>query len=299
MTRISGFVIPINKIVCYGEPKFLEGVAEEAGFVAGMWVAAGSKEGKVIRGQPGLGAKGFVSYASSYVAVESSTDKNQSQRPRGLRLPFGNGAIISVLFGANFGLSVPVAPGVAIFESCALAGWTDGTLLPGKPCAGGVTVSIPFTKSTDEMPTNFTIPAGIKVADARIKVTTNVSGGTISAGILSTEAGGDADGFLKTASAAAAGTIQPIVLDTTAANLTKGALLGTVIKSADSTAVYASIAIKFTGDGTAKTVSYTTSNHAIAGYIELDIIGLEIIGKAMFPLPADDEQQWMVAEASV
>lgn len=302
MVVISGFVLPTNKIVIYGEPKRIEKTAEEAGIVAGMYVSPGSSEGTCVRGQPGKGASGFCSYEASYHGTESATDYYGDMRPRGLRQAFGDGAYIATLIGGGFGLAVPVTPGVEIPENAPLAGYTNGTLLPGliSPGQNGLTIRIPFTKSTTEVATPFTIPANVTVLDARVVVETNVAASTIDIGILSTEVGGDADGFLDGVSCATAGTIRPIGSGgTTLGAITKGALISDIVKSGDTTAKFYTIDKPFVGDGVAKTVSYTTSDHAIAGFIELDIGGVEIIGKTEFVLPADDAQQWVVCRSYI
>lgn len=293
---INGWILPTNKTVSRGEFALQEMISEGE-VTAGQWLSAGTAVGKCKAGDPGEPAIGFACYEESYVAKGSLTDFNQVQRPRGLRLPFATGSKIAILFEGGFDLPIPTAAYVTQETGDALAGWTDGTVLPGKPCAGGVTVKIPFTKSTSELSTGFVIPAGIKISDARVRVTTGVADATIDVGILSTEAGGDADGILDGVSCATAGIVQPIISDTTVTDLTKGALISTVLKSNDTTPVFFALPTGFIGDGTAKTVSYTTSNHAITGFIELDITGVEIIAKAEYPLAKAATTQWAVARS--
>ena len=105
------------------------------------------------------------------------------------------------------------------------------------------------------------------VRDCIIKVDTAVAGATIDVGTYST-ADGDADGFLDGERCSVAGLVEHNNVDDTAANNTLGALLvETDIKSADSPALYASIPTGYLVPDGGKEVTYTTTNHDVAGEI--------------------------------
>lgn len=129
------------------------------------------------------------------------------------------------------------------------------------------TMVIPFEKKTSEFDTGYNLPEGAVVLDAFVDVDTEVASSTIDVGILSSESGGDANGFIDGMSCATAGKIAPITSNTTSENITKGLLLGTIHKSADGTPLYGIIPKLWIGDGTATSISYTTSDHDIDGYI--------------------------------
>jgi hypothetical protein len=131
------------------------------------------------------------------------------------------------------------------------------------------TMSIPFEKKTSEFDSGYDLPTGAVITDIVVEVTTNVAASTIDVGILSTEASGDANGFIDGLSCATAGTIATINANTTTGNVTRGELISTKIKSADATPIYAAIPKTWVCDGTSKSVSYTTSDHNIEGYIHI------------------------------
>ena len=128
---------------------------------------------------------------------------------------------------------------------------------------------IPFVKQTSEFDTTWDLPDNALVMSVFPEVTTALASGTIDIGILSSEANGDADGFIDGASCATAGYVKPISVHATEASLTVGLLSGTHVKSADGTPLYAAIAQHYQCDGTAKSISYTTSDHVIAGNIHI------------------------------
>lgn len=130
-------------------------------------------------------------------------------------------------------------------------------------------MKIPFVKSTSERDTGVDLPNNALVHDVFVEVTTAVSGATINVGLLSSETGGVSDGFLKGASCSSAGVVFPVLTSTTSGGQTLGSYLkATEIKSADTTAIYLAVRkIHYAGSVTAKRVSYTTSDHTIAGNI--------------------------------
>lgn len=148
-------------------------------------------------------------------------------------------------------------------------GWVeiDTTSQPGN---GVEILKVPFVKKTSEFDSGYDLPANALVLDAFIYVT-DAASGTIDVGLLSSESGGDADGFLDGIDTTTGGLVYPTIQNTTAATSnTVGAFLAAHrgIKSADTSAVYASVKKPFlTSSVTAKSISYTTADAAISGDI--------------------------------
>jgi hypothetical protein len=171
-----------------------------------------------------------------------------------------------VLYGGGFGVVGSLTPNVAVQMGDNLAPWTNGELIPVEMTPWGWGIKIPFTKNTSEADTGVDIPAGYKIINACARVTTAAGSATLDVGLGNgTEAGFDADGLIDGLSCAATGLPAHIVADTTAGNITLGVLVNTIIKSADSTAIYFAQNEPIKADGTLTSVSYTTSSHTIAG----------------------------------
>lgn len=164
-----------------------------------------------------------------------------------------------------------------------VAGWTDGTLIgPVLAATGGVVIGIPFTKSTAEVSTSIVLPAGLMVGTPWIDVSTAVAGSSIEVGlaeVTGAEAGGDGDGFLDGISCAATGPVYPSL---TTATPTLGALLVEDVLADAATPSVPFVSPKMhKTDGVAKTVTYKTSNHTVAGKIWIPLYGpgLKIVGQ--------------------
>jgi len=282
MVVVSGFMKPTNKVIVMGKPEIQEYQAEEAGFVPGMTVMTGTTQDECKIGSFTGGIIGFCGYEQSYQGGNDSTSIYTKNRPEGLTAAYADNAKIPVLFGGNFVLLTKMYAGSAAIKGDDLAAFAGGRLVAGKMTKDGFAVRLPFTKSTTEVSTGFVLPAGAIVNDVFIEVSTAVAESTIDIGILSTENGGDADGFVDGESCAATGRVQHVNGSATAENNTLGALLVVAdIKDATSPANYYSVPKQHIGDGVAKTITYTTSNHTIAGNIFVVIDGLQIVAKAV------------------
>lgn len=128
---------------------------------------------------------------------------------------------------------------------------------------------IPFTKSTTERDTGWRLPNGAIVWYVFVEVTASASSSSISVGLKSSESGGNASGFLSSLPCTSTGFVFPSQTSTSSGGQSLGSYLrGTEIKSADTTAIYFVPLKPFASSSvTAKTVTYTTSNHDIAGRI--------------------------------
>ena len=143
-----------------------------------------------------------------------------------------------------------------------------------------VQMVIPFaiqdTAAATETNTGFNLPtnAVVQPYGAGIEVTTLESGKTIQVGILSSQSGGSASGFINAVSLAAAATVLAAFSNTsgTLNGNTFGAFLASYGAGAPGTG-YAFLS-QYVCNGTAKTISYTLSSGTAAaqGFILLNYV---------------------------
>lgn len=288
MVVVSGFVKPTNKVIVMGKPELQEYTAEEAGITPGMVIMSGTTQDlcKIYTVGAGKGALGFAGYEQSYQGGADVNSIYTRNRPEGLTAAYANAAKIPVLFMSNMVLLSKMAPGSAAVKGDLLAAYTGGLLVAGQLTRDGFAVRVPFVENTTETATGLIIPAGAVINDVFINVGTNAAGSSIDVGLLETgddaEVGGDADGFLDGESCAATGRVQHVQFNTDATKNTLGAYLTAGdIKSGDSSALFYSVPKQHVGDGVAKTLTYTTSNHAVAGDIFVVFDNIEVVGKAV------------------
>jgi len=277
-----GFKKPDNKFICYGPNVILiqEEKAEAATIKPGLVVMKGTNDDDIVVCDGVTSAPiGFAGYEQSFLGSTSTT----SNRPADVNSAYATGAKVPVLGGGGFVGVGTLAAGVAVKKGDLLASWSGGTVVPVVPMLGGLGVKVPYAKSTAEKDTGIDLPAGLVVTDVVVQSITAVASATIDIGISSGEVGGDADGFVVGESIAATGFIKHVNGSTTASNNTIGDLLVNVdIKSADASALYFSLPKFYVCDGTAESVTYTTTDHAVAGnfYIVAFAPGFEVVGIA-------------------
>lgn len=277
----SGFKKPDNKFICYGPNVILvqEHKAETDNIKPGLLVMNGSVDGKVKVCDGVTSAPiGFAGYEQSFLGAPSVV----SNRPENVDEAYATDAYVPVLGGGGFVGVGALAAGVAVKKGDLLASWSDGTVVPVANLPGGLGVKIPFVKNASEYDTGVDIPGGMIVSDVLVQVVTKVSSSTIDIGTLST-ASGDADGFVDGESCASAGFVVHNNVDGTIGNITRGALLTEVqIKDANTSALYYNVPCNYVVGSSAVSVSYTTSNHDVAGnfYIICHAPGFEVVGVA-------------------
>jgi hypothetical protein len=282
MVAFSGFVHPTNKVIVQGKPEVLDRTAEEAGIKPGMVVMAGTTQDLCKIHDFTKGALGFAGYEQASEPNFDTTNIYGRNKPEGLTAAYASGAKVPVLYLANFVLLAYMYAGSAANKGDMLAAFSGGRLVAGKMTQDGFAVRLPFVKHTAETSTGFVVPSGAVINDVYVEVSTAVASSTIDVGLLSTEVGGNADGFLDGESCAATGRVQHHNGDATAANNTLGAFLTlATIKDATSPANYYAVPKRHVGDGTAKTITYTTSNDTIAGNIFVVFDGLEVVAKSV------------------
>jgi len=256
------FIEPTNKIVVAGSNVDRRGYTTSGtvtNLIPGRLVKKGASDSLIIIGDVDGPNIGWLGYEDAF-----GPDK-----PVNITTAYATAKNCDVLSG----------PGTILVANSETAAVTKGDLL----CAGSdgkvrklypgaiKTMVIPFTNSeAAEADTGYELPAGaVLIGMPFVEVVTNVADATIDVGILSTEASGDADGFLDGVSCATAGKIQAITYDASAVtNITLGALLSSDLVE-DVAAGYGAILKQWVGDGTATTVSYTTNDKAIVGNIHI------------------------------
>lgn len=271
----TGYTTPLNKILMNSSPLFLKQelkIETATGCVPGALVRKGTNDDDVVAGDSTGPVIGWLGYEQCH----------PSFMPDNITSAYAAGAQAPVLSGAGNLLWMPggLAAGTVAAKGDPLLSW-GAKVVPAVQLGGKYAVKIPFAKSTTEKDTGIDLPAGLLITGAMVQVTTGVASSTIDVGISSGEAGGDADGFLDGVSCAATGLVAPIISNTTAASITLGTLLCDVSKSADSPANYIAAPVLYKTDGTAKSITYTTSDHAIAGNILLFVEGpgIELVGR--------------------
>lgn len=254
------FIEPVNKIVVAGSNVDRRGYTTSGtvtNLIPGRLVKKGATDSQIIVGDIDGPNIGWIGYEDAF----------GPDRPANITTAYATAKNCDVISG----------PGTILVANSETAAVTKGDLL----CAGSdgkvrklypgaiKTMVIPFTKSTAEVETDYDLPAGaVIIGMPFIEVTTAVASGTIDVGIESSEANGDADGFLDAVSCAAEGKIQAITWDASAdADNTLGLLISNAQEG--TTNNYARIPKQWVGDGVATSVSYTTSDHDIAGNIHI------------------------------
>lgn len=260
----TGFVAITDRIVQMGSAsvKTLHNVESGTNMYPGRVAQKGSTDYDVVVGTGAqVAPKGFVGYE------DTPTDF----RPANKNTVYTTGQKAMILRGPGFVVDGYLAPNFDVKANEELFSFADGCLAPGQFINGVPAIRIPFVQHATEYDTGIDLPAGVIVQGAVIKVNTNVGGSTIDVGILSSESGGDADGLVDGASCASTGYVVANLVDATAGNITLGALLTEASVVSDGAGATAAIR-KFPGyvtDGTAKSITYTTSAHAVAGDIYL------------------------------
>jgi hypothetical protein len=257
----SGFQPPNNQIVVAGDPTVQELKIETAtNCKPGRFVMRGTNDDDIVvcNGlKPPIGLLGYEQAHPSF-----KPDTRAGLYAANAMAPVLNGDFTAISPGG-------LAAGTVGKKSEVLVSWSDGLAVPGIILGGRVGIKIPFGKSTTEKKTGVKLPAGVVIRDAIIKVDTAVASSTIDVGTDSGDSG-DADGFADGVSCATAGLVMWNDVDGTAANNTRGALLvESDIKTADTTALYLSVGNGYLVPTGGKEVTYTTTDHDVAGEIIL------------------------------
>jgi hypothetical protein len=253
----TGYQTPTHNIVVAGRPQIIDSMKLGAGIYSGNLVAKGTTDVDAVLADGVKPAIGWVGFEQA----------NIHERPDNMTSVWSTGSWAPVMIGKEFVVYANMAAGFKGDKGDKICSFSNGQVAPCEIIEGVVSLKIPFGKSTAELSTGIVLPAGVLVQDCVVRVDTAVAGAAIDVGMLSSEANGDANGLLAQESCVNAGKVAHVTANTTLANLTVGALISTPVKSADASAVYSAVFKNLKTDGVSKTISYTTTNHSIAGYI--------------------------------
>ena len=192
--------------------------------------------------------------------------------------------------GGGFPVRSKLAAGANVTRYQNVANWAAGHVIgPASQGDGGIWLSVPFVKNVSVKDTTIDLPSTMIVKDLLVEVTTEVASGEIDIGLLAGEAGGDEDGFVDGLSCAAAGIFRPKAAltagssETYYASTTRGALLRTFLAGSDAVEDVGTYEEKeHLCDGTAKSLTYTTTDHAIVGNIHILLVhpNFQIVAQA-------------------
>lgn len=267
-----GFVKPENDVIIGESPSRYDlNVEVTTNMIPGRLVIKGTTDFDIIAGTALKPPAGWIGYAQG---------SNSAAKPATRDTAFAADVTAPIHKGGGFPIRANLVTGAKVDRNDHVANWAAGQVIgPVSPGDGGLWLKVPFVKKISEYDTKIELPAGMLVADTLIEITDNVAGSHIDVGIDSGEAGGDADGFVDGQDCATAGMYNPGATLTTGSNETyisaaiRGALLATVVAGTDlATDVGTYKELKHLCDGTAKTVTYTTSDHAITGNIYLLLV---------------------------
>lgn len=289
-----GYQDPIGKITTRGVPRvIIEKHVETATLVhPGKLLMAGTTDWDVVVADgdsPIVGWAGYEHTSVNYRKDNFTTIYTVDDK-------------IAVLRGGKFSIYGWLAPGPEAVQGDMVFSWGLGQVVTGQEIKGLAAVRIPFEKNASETDTELDIPAGVIVHDVFIDVTAAVAGSHIDVGLLAGESGGDLDGFVDGELTTSTGILNHNLVDADASLITIGVLLTEVeIKDATGTPVFYAVQQHHEGDGTAESLAYVTSAHAIAGFIWLLVSGTGVrqVGIAGEAKSASASQQRMWVEQNL
>lgn len=295
----SGHIVPTGRLVTKGSPANV--VYRNLGTVANGYPGrlavreATDYDVKVSDGVlPPLGWIGYEQQATQYQVADITTINVVDTE-------------VPIISGGGFTIYMPsgLAKGTVATQGDLLLSWTNGQVVPGVFMGGRYAIKVPFVNAsgTALVDTGIDIPGGVMITDCMLNVTTNKASGTLDVGFDNAVEGGDLDGLLDGESIATAGLVVHNAVDTSAANITVGALLTEVVivDATPSTPASYAVPTGYVTDGTIKSLVYTPSNHAMAGYIYVFIEspGIVPVGRAGAAADASSEAANIFVETTL
>lgn len=264
----TSFVKPSNKIVVYGNPRVSEYNVETAtNMYPGRFIQKGTNEDDMIVGD--------IGNASGILGFEHC---NSTDRPATVDTIYVINTDAPAMFGGDYGVVGSLATPHIVAKGDHVANWADGQCMgPVEAGDGGIWLQIPFTNSAASVAdTGIDLPVGVEVADIKIQTTTEVAASSIDVGFINAGESGDEDGLVDGSACTAVGTLRPAAVytvgsnETFAASTTRGILLADFLAGTDvdtDDGVYNEKS--YITDGTIKSLTYTTTNHAVVGIIHV------------------------------
>ncbi|MCU7526734.1 MAG: hypothetical protein HF308_19855 [Ignavibacteria bacterium] len=279
---VQNYVTPTNKLVVTGEPRRIRnknlGVATNG--YPGRLVVREATDYDVKVSDGVLPPIGFLGYPGEF----EGTDLQYYDG--GLTTIRVVDSSVPVYSGGGYTIYMPngLAVGTVATEGDLLLSWADGKVIPGVFMGGKYGIKVPFSQNATVKDTGIDIPGSVIIRDVIVDVGTAVTSGTIDIGFINAGESGDEDGLIDGEDCATAGLRPHNLVDGTAGNITLGALLEEVeiTEANGGSAVTAAVATPYVTNGTIKSLVYTTSAHAIAGYfyVMIESPGVVPVGRA-------------------
>jgi hypothetical protein len=272
------------KLYDRGEPpvKILKNIETVANMYAGRLVAKGTTDFDIKV------ADGVLAVPIGWLGYE---DTQETFKPATIDTIYVVSDKAVVLRGGGFSIRAAMPRYFYATQGDVMLSWIDGQVVPGELINGQPFIKVPFTKANGETNTNIDFATGMVVSDFKLLV--NSAGASyVDAGILSSEGGGDANGFLDGVVTTATGLIDWGVTWTAATNnyikqagdVTLGALLADLKYGTDAAADEDGTFIRksWKCDGTAISLVYDTNNVATSGYLLIGMQnpGIRVVGYA-------------------
>lgn len=274
-------VRPPSNVVVFGGTahKIIQKIETATNCYPGRLVIKGTNDDDVVVGDGISTPAGFLGYEQA----------DPEQAPDNITSLYAANSQAPVVSGPCF-IKMPsgLAAKTVATKNDFLLSWSNGQVVPGAYLGGRLAIKVPFSKSTTEVQT-ITLPAGAIVRSVIPQCTTNASGGTIDIGTLSSDSG-DAAGFVDGASLASTGFVLPNIADKTAGNITVGALLKehALLDATASTPYTVALQNGYVIPAGGKVLTYTTSDHTVAGfiYVVLESPGVIPVGRTLLSASA-------------
>jgi hypothetical protein len=188
---------------------------------------------------------------------------------------------VPIIKGGGFVIRGKLAAGTVAVEGDLLFSWSNGRVVPGIMLNGVPAIKVPFVQNATVKDTLIDIPGGVQINDVVVQVVTAVAASSIDVGFLNSGESGDEDGLLDGESGVVLGFVPHNMIDATRTSITLGDLLEES-EGKDAFALYYAIKKAYLTDGTIKSLTYTTSAHAITGnfYVAITSPGVQLVGRA-------------------
>lgn len=273
MSDATGHSTPTGRIIDLGEPliKLEKNVETVAEVYPGRLVAKGTTDYDIKV------ADGVNAVPVGWALFEQTSPE---WRKDAFTTIFAVNDKIKVGRGGDFSIYAWMPKGFVARQGDKMFSWSNGYVVPGQYVDGFPCIAVPYSKNVSEYDTGVDFATGMLVKNCFILSETNIAASTISVGILSSEGGGSATGFLVVQPVGAvAGLITQNLADATQASVYAGALI-TEVDLKDANSVYFGVLNWWKCDGTAKSLSYTTSSHVFDGrmLIQMGNIGITEVG---------------------
>jgi hypothetical protein len=285
---VQNYVTPTGKLVVTGEPPRIreKNLGTVANGYPGRLVVREDTDFDIKVSDAKLPPIGFLGYPGEFEGTDLQYTVGDINTINVVD------SVLPVYSGGGFTIYMPsgLALGTKAVEGDILLSWENGQVVPGVCMGGRYAVKIPFASAsgTTLKDTGFDVPGGLLIRECILNVTTNTTGASVDVGFKNAVESGDEDGLLNDASCATAGLVFASRCDVDAAGadtITSGALLQEVLltdATSSPNAYTYSVPVPYLTNGTAKSLTYTPTDHAVGGdiYLFIESPGVVPVGRA-------------------